>query len=49
MPTATYTYDIAGGLPLLLDDGTRKYVWGLDPPDDIAAARRQVRDGGRLQ
>jgi hypothetical protein len=27
--TANYTYDVAGGLPLMLDDGTRKYVWGL--------------------
>ena len=27
--TTTYVYDVAGGLPVLLDDGTRKYVWGL--------------------
>ncbi|MBI3966997.1 MAG: carboxypeptidase regulatory-like domain-containing protein [Chloroflexi bacterium] len=26
--TTTYLYDVAGGLPVLLDDGTRKYVWG---------------------
>jgi RHS repeat-associated protein len=29
VPTATYTYDVGGGLPRLLDDGSRKYVWGL--------------------
>ena len=23
-----YVYDLAAGLPVLLDDGTRKYVWG---------------------
>jgi RHS repeat-associated protein len=27
--TANYIYDAAGSMPLLLDDGTRKYVWGL--------------------
>jgi RHS repeat-associated protein len=26
--TTHYVYDVAGGLPTLLDDGTRKYVWG---------------------
>jgi RHS repeat-associated protein len=26
--TTTYRYDVGGGLPVLLDDGTRKYVWG---------------------
>ena len=25
----TYTYDVNASLPVLLDDGTRKYVWGL--------------------
>jgi RHS repeat-associated protein len=24
----TYLYDVGGGLPVLLDDGARKYVWG---------------------
>jgi len=24
-----YLYDVAGGLPVLLSDGARKYVWGL--------------------
>src|SRR5207249_1707986 len=28
--TTRYVYDVAGDLPLLLDDGTRKYVWGAD-------------------
>ncbi len=31
-PSAAYTYDTvtgSGGLPVLLDDGSRKYVWGL--------------------
>jgi RHS repeat-associated protein len=27
--TTSYVYDAAGGLPRLLDDGTRKYVYGL--------------------
>src|SRR6266852_5915046 len=27
--TTSYVYDVAGGLPVLLDDGQRKYVWGL--------------------
>ncbi|MCC6627279.1 MAG: hypothetical protein IT340_07740 [Chloroflexi bacterium] len=27
--TSRYVYDVGGGLPVLLDDGTRKYVWGL--------------------
>ena len=27
--TTRYVYDAAGGLPVLLDDGARKYVWGL--------------------
>jgi RHS repeat-associated protein len=27
--TTRYIYDVAGGLPVLLDDGTRKYVYGL--------------------
>jgi RHS repeat-associated protein len=27
--TTNYLYDIVGGLPLLLDDGARKYVYGL--------------------
>ena len=27
--TANYVYDVAGGLPLLVDDGSRRYVWGL--------------------
>jgi len=26
--TTSYVYDVAGGLPMLLDDGARKYVWG---------------------
>lgn len=26
--TTSYVYGVAGGLPVLLDDGTRKYVWG---------------------
>jgi YD repeat-containing protein len=26
--TTRYAYDVGGGLPVLLDDGTRKYVWG---------------------
>ena len=26
--TTRYVYDVAAGLPALLDDGTRKYVWG---------------------
>ncbi len=25
----SYTYDVNASLPVLLDDGTRKYVWGL--------------------
>ena len=24
-----YTYDVNASLPILLDDGTRKYVWGI--------------------
>jgi RHS repeat-associated protein len=27
--TTRSVYDVGGGLPVLLDDGTRKYVWGL--------------------
>jgi RHS repeat-associated protein len=27
--TTRAVYDVGGGLPVLLDDGTRKYVWGL--------------------
>lgn len=26
--TTRYVYDVSGTLPMLLDDGTRKYVWG---------------------
>jgi RHS repeat-associated protein len=26
--TTRYVYDVSGGLPTVLDDGTRKYVWG---------------------
>jgi len=26
--TTSYVYDVGGGLPVLLDDGTQKYVWG---------------------
>jgi len=26
--TTNYVYDVGGGLPVVLDDGTRKYVWG---------------------
>jgi uncharacterized protein RhaS with RHS repeats len=26
--TTHYVYDVSGGLPVLLDDGARKYVWG---------------------
>ncbi len=26
--TTRYVYDVGGGLPVLLDDGTQKYVWG---------------------
>jgi RHS repeat-associated protein len=26
--TTNYVYDVGGGLPVLLDDGTRKYIWG---------------------
>jgi RHS repeat-associated protein len=26
--TTTYVYDVGGGLPVLLDDGANKYVWG---------------------
>jgi RHS repeat-associated protein len=29
MVTTDYVYDVNGGLPVLLDDGARKYVWGL--------------------
>ncbi|MBI4492383.1 MAG: hypothetical protein HY690_06275 [Chloroflexi bacterium] len=28
-PTVTYRYDVNRSLPVVLDDGTRKYVWGL--------------------
>ena len=27
--TTTYVYDVNRGLPVLLEDGTRRYVWGL--------------------
>ena len=27
--TTTYIYDVNRGLPVLLEDGTRRYVWGL--------------------
>jgi RHS repeat-associated protein len=27
--TTTYTYDVNRSLPVVLDDGSRKYVWGL--------------------
>ena len=27
--TTSYVYDVNASLPVLLDDGTRKYVWGL--------------------
>src|SRR5213078_2065165 len=26
--TTRFTYHVVDGLPILLDDGTRKYVWG---------------------
>jgi RHS repeat-associated protein len=26
--TTSYVYDVGGGLPIVLDDGSRKYVWG---------------------
>ncbi|MBV9322915.1 MAG: AHH domain-containing protein, partial [Chloroflexi bacterium] len=26
--TTSYVYDVGGGLPVLLDDGAQKYVWG---------------------
>ena len=25
----TYTYDVNASLPVLLDDGSHKYIWGL--------------------
>lgn len=28
-PTVSYTYEASGTLPFLIDDGTRKYLWGL--------------------
>jgi len=28
MTTTTFTWDIAGGLPVVLDDGTSRYVYG---------------------
>ncbi|MBV9322284.1 MAG: hypothetical protein JO352_00695 [Chloroflexi bacterium] len=28
--TTNYVYDVGGGLPVLLDDGTQKYVWGAN-------------------
>ena len=28
-PATTYAYDVAGGLPVVLTDGSRKYVYGL--------------------
>jgi RHS repeat-associated protein len=28
--TTRFVYDVGGGLPTLLDDGTRKYVWGAN-------------------
>ena len=27
--TTSYLYDVNASLPVLLDDGARKYVWGL--------------------
>jgi hypothetical protein len=27
--TTSYFYDVGGGLPVVLSDGSRKYVWGL--------------------
>ncbi len=26
--TTSYVYDVVGGLPVVLDDGTQKYIWG---------------------
>ena len=27
--TTSYIYDVSGGLPVLLTDANRKYVWGV--------------------
>src|SRR5205823_6732103 len=47
--TANYTYDVASSLPMLLDDGTRKYVWGLGEVYNVdkttAAAQVYHTDG----
>ena len=36
--TTTYTHDVALGLPVVLDDGARKYVWGLGLAYAVTAA-----------
>ena len=45
-----YTYDVAAGLPVLLEDGQRKYVWGrgllyATNPAGTAVSSVYQRDG----
>jgi RHS repeat-associated protein len=48
--TTNYVYDVNGGLPTVLDDGSRKYVWGLglaDAVDTSANPSSYLGDGLR--
>src|SRR5581483_6882434 len=41
--TTSYVYDAAGGLPMLLDDGTTRYVYGLGLAYSVDTSANPVR------
>jgi RHS repeat-associated protein len=46
--TTRYVYDALGGLPTLLDDGARKYVWGLGLAYAVGGTSIEVYHGDGL-
>jgi len=40
--TISYLYDVSRGLPVLLEDGTRRYVWGLSLTYEVEAGSALV-------
>jgi RHS repeat-associated protein len=47
-PVTRYVTDPAAGLPVTIDDGTRKYVWGLGLAYSAAGTATEVQHADRL-
>lgn len=47
-PTTRYVSDVGAGLPVTLDDGTRKYVWGLGLAYAVAGTSLEVYHADQL-